>query len=57
MSPYQLVKDHRTGHQNGDVNAVLDGDIDAFIQTALTAEHMEGGGEQQEQQQKEKIIR
>lgn len=51
MSPYQLVKDHRTGHQDGDVSGVLDGGIDAFIQTALTAEHMKGGEKQQQQQQ------
>lgn len=53
MSPYQLVKDHRTGHQDGDVSSVLDGSIDAFIQTALTAEHMKGGEKQQPQQQEE----
>jgi len=31
MHPYQLVKDHRTGLEKGDVQAVLDGDIDDFI--------------------------
>jgi peptide chain release factor 2 len=31
LQPYQLVKDHRTGIETGNVNAVIDGDIDAFI--------------------------
>nr|WP_330426432.1 peptide chain release factor 2 [Dorea sp. OM07-5] len=35
MQPYTLVKDHRTGQENGNVNAVLDGDIDAFINAYL----------------------
>ncbi|MBO5525313.1 MAG: peptide chain release factor 2 [Clostridia bacterium] len=29
--PYTLVKDHRTGYENGNVQAVMDGDIQAFI--------------------------
>jgi peptide chain release factor 2 len=29
--PYTLVKDHRTGHENGNVNAVMDGDLDGFM--------------------------
>lgn len=29
--PYTLVKDHRTGCETGNVNAVMDGDIDQFI--------------------------
>jgi peptide chain release factor 2 len=29
--PYNLVKDHRTGVETGNVNAVMDGDIDLFI--------------------------
>ena len=33
LHPYQLVKDHRTKEQVGDVNRVLDGDIDVFIKT------------------------
>jgi peptide chain release factor 2 len=35
MHPYQLVKDHRTKEQVGDVNRVLDGDIDGFIKSYL----------------------
>ena len=31
LQPYQLVKDHRTGHEQTDPLAVLDGKIDAFI--------------------------
>jgi peptide chain release factor 2 len=37
LHPYQLVKDHRTKTQVGDVTRVLDGDIDVFIQTYLKA--------------------
>ncbi len=29
------VKDHRTGHQTSDVNAVMDGDLDDFIKAYL----------------------
>ena len=29
--PYTMVKDHRTNHEVGNVNAVMDGDIDSFI--------------------------
>ena len=35
MHPYQLVKDHRTKEQVGDVNRVLDGDLDVFIKSYL----------------------
>ncbi|HEY7171704.1 MAG TPA: peptide chain release factor 2 [Vicinamibacterales bacterium] len=35
LHPYQLVKDHRTKEQVGDINRVLDGDIDVFIKTFL----------------------
>jgi peptide chain release factor 2 len=35
LHPYQLVKDHRTKEEVGDVNRVLDGDIDDFIKTYL----------------------
>ena len=33
--PYTLVKDHRTGAENGNITAVMDGDIDLFINTYL----------------------
>ena len=35
MQPYQMVKDLRTREQTGDVNKVLDGDIDNFIKSYL----------------------
>src|SRR5437016_6423433 len=35
LHPYQLVKDHRTKEQVGDINRVSDGDIDQFIKSYL----------------------
>ena len=35
LQPYQMVKDHRTKEQVGDVNRVLDGDLDGFIKAYL----------------------
>jgi peptide chain release factor 2 len=35
LHPYQMIKDHRTKEQVGDVNRVLDGDIDQFIKAYL----------------------
>ncbi len=35
MHPYSLVKDHRTNAENANVEAVLDGDLDLFINTYL----------------------
>ena len=35
LQPYTMVKDHRTGFESGNVNAVLDGDIDLFISAYL----------------------
>ena len=33
--PYTLAKDHRTGYENGNINAVMDGDLDGFINAYL----------------------
>ncbi|WP_332629867.1 peptide chain release factor 2 [Halalkalibacter flavus] len=33
--PYSMVKDHRTGHEIGNTNAVMDGDLDGFIDAYL----------------------
>lgn len=35
LQPYQMVKDHRTDYQTGNVDAVLDGDLDGFIESYL----------------------
>jgi peptide chain release factor 2 len=35
LHPYRLIKDHRTKEEVGDVDRVLDGDIDVFIKTYL----------------------
>ncbi len=37
LHPYQMVKDHRTNMEIGNVNAVLDGSLDKFIEEALLA--------------------
>ena len=41
MQPYTLVKDHRTNVENGNVTAVLDGDLDMFINAYL--KYVSGG--------------
>ncbi|MBI4242334.1 MAG: peptide chain release factor 2, partial [Candidatus Rokubacteria bacterium] len=38
--PYQLIKDHRTGLEVGNVEAVMDGELDAFIKAYLLAEKL-----------------
>ncbi len=43
LQPYQLVKDLRTGVESTNPPAVLDGDIDAFVEAAL-AQRIKGGG-------------
>ncbi len=35
--PYTLAKDHRTGFESGNINAVMDGDLDGFINAYLKA--------------------
>lgn len=42
MQPYRMVKDHRTGVEEGNVDAVMDGKIDEFIKKYL----LEFGGEE-----------
>jgi peptide chain release factor 2 len=37
LHPYQLVKDHRTEHEVGNTQGVLDGDLDGFVQAYLLA--------------------
>ena len=37
LQPYRIVKDHKTGSEIGDVDAVLDGDIDMFLKESLKA--------------------
>lgn len=40
LQPYRLVKDHRTGTEIGDVEAVLDGEIDPLIRSYLLEFHV-----------------
>ena len=35
LHPYQMVKDHRTDHERGNTQAVLDGDLDGFMEAYL----------------------
>ena len=35
FQPYTLVKDHRTGVENGNIRAVMDGELDDFISAYL----------------------
>ena len=42
LHPYTMVKDHRTSEETGNAQAVLDGDLDDFIQAALTADLASG---------------
>ena len=37
--PYKMVKDHRTGFEVGDVDSVMDGDLDGFIEAYLKQQH------------------
>ena len=44
LAPYQMVKDLRTEHETGNVDAVLDGDLDAFMEAELRRRRQETGG-------------
>ena len=50
LQPYRLVKDHRTGIEVGNVDSVLDGGIDVFIEAFL----LHGAGVQQESEGRER---
>ncbi|HEY8217158.1 MAG TPA: peptide chain release factor 2 [Acidimicrobiia bacterium] len=43
LAPYRLVKDERTRHETGNVDAVLDGDLDEFIESYLQMRRAEAG--------------
>ena len=43
IHPYQMVKDHRTNYEVGNTQAVLDGDIDGFIEAYLKSKLANGG--------------
>ena len=43
--PYTLAKDHRTGYEMGNINAVMDGDLDGFINAYLKAQSLGALGE------------
>jgi len=38
LHPYRMVKDHRTGHEIGDAGAVLDGELDEFMEAYLRSQ-------------------
>jgi peptide chain release factor 2 len=42
MQPYRLIKDHRTKFEVGDVDRVLDGDLDPFMRSYLMAKKIKG---------------
>ena len=42
FQPYQMVKDLRTGVETGNIQAVMDGDIDAFIEAKLRGKKRDG---------------
>jgi peptide chain release factor 2 len=44
LHPYTMVKDHRTSHEMGDVQRVLDGDLDGFVRAELLRRAAAGNG-------------
>lgn len=50
FQPYQMVKDHRTGWETGNIQAVMDGDLNGFIEAKLrgmvAGEISEGAGDE-----------
>ena len=45
LHPYTMVKDHRTDHEMGDVQRVLDGDLDGFVRAELLRRSGTAAGE------------
>jgi peptide chain release factor 2 len=39
LHPYTMVKDHRTNHEMGNVQGVLDGDLDGFVRAYLLSQN------------------
>ena len=46
FQPYQMVKDHRTGEKSGNVDSVMDGELDPFIEAKLRGQ--KAGGEDED---------
>jgi peptide chain release factor 2 len=44
LHPYTMVKDHRTNHEMGDAQRVLDGDLDGFVRAELLRRAATGNG-------------
>ncbi|MCX6356407.1 MAG: peptide chain release factor 2 [Candidatus Aureabacteria bacterium] len=49
FQPYQMVKDHRTKHESGNVQAVMDGEIQPFIEAFLSAPGKAAGPDDDEE--------
>jgi peptide chain release factor 2 len=45
LHPYQMVKDLRTEHETGNTSAVLDGEIDEFIESGIRWRKQTGNGQ------------